>query len=54
MNVGRLINLLEGMDSNLEVVVDLDENGFYNLVKVELATDEEGDEVVNLVSSNEI
>jgi len=36
------------------VVVDMDENGFYNLEELEADTDDRGKIVINLKTSNEL
>ena len=40
-------------NKNLRVVVDADENGYYSLEKIEVVNDEDGNEFLNLDSSNE-
>lgn len=54
MKVGKLIQKLQKMDPEMDVIVDYDENGWYNLEGVELrALQEDDGEAVNLKTSNE-
>lgn len=55
MKVKDLRALIEGVDENLEIRVDNDENGYFSLVSVESGIDEDTEEeFVNLVSSSEV
>ena len=51
MTVKELIEKLETMDQNANLVIDYDDNGFYNLIGVDASI---GESMVNLVSSNEM
>jgi len=60
MKLNQLIAKLETIRNNLrpvelnpEVLIDCDENGFYNLEKVRIIKDED-DTYINLKSSNEL
>lgn len=54
MKVHALKRLLEKVDGDLEIRIDDDENGFYDLDAVEIKTDlsHENNSVINLISSN--
>lgn len=59
LTVGKLKEALKDVDNNSAITIDYDNNGYYNLEKVEITpitTDDEKEEVVvvNLVSSNEL
>lgn len=53
MKVKELIKKLESVDQDLHVIVDFDSHGYYDLEKVKVVKDQEGDKFLNLKSSNE-
>jgi len=53
MKVKGLIKKLQKVNGELEVVVDMDENGFYFLMDAKVELDEDQEEVLNLISSSE-
>ena len=57
LKISKVIERLEqikDMAGDLEIVIDLDENGFYNLEKVETRKTDDGELVCNFQSSNEM
>jgi len=56
VKVGELIKKLSKLKEkhgNLDIVIDYDENGYYDTVSVKPIVDDEGDLLINIKSSNE-
>lgn len=56
MNVSKVIKRLEKLQKergDIRVIIDMDENGWHNVEKINLETDEDDELYINIQSSNE-
>lgn len=53
MKVRTLRKILEKVDSDANIIIDNDENGFYPLEGFEIIKTSDGTKELNLISSNE-